>query len=198
MNCFDDFPNAGVRAIWRCELSSELTLLRKAILDLCERTTIILQSSRPRGVSLPFQRAPVLTCTGGAFKGTIASWGAIVLDAWKGTRLCFYGLVLGCLIHAWRFLVGEQLICQIERYSVVCVRWAVRSLLHKRRAVFFTDNELYGYALLKDRLPSDPLFSMSHACACTEAMLPCYVWYVRIASACNPADLLSRMRWQEA
>ena len=95
-------------------------------------------------------------------------------------------------------MVGEQLICQIQMYAVVCVRWEVRHLLHKRRLLLFTGNEPCRFALIKGRSPWDTLFRMSHACTCIEASMPCYAWYERIASHSNPADLPSRSRSGEA
>ena len=140
----------------------------------------------------------MLIYAGGAFEGTNATWGAIVIDPLSGARLCFAGAVPEFVLTAWKDLVGEQLICQIEIYAVLCMHWKVRHLLHKRRLLLFIDNEPCRFVLIKGRSPSDPLFRMSHACACIEASMPCYVWYERIASHSNPADLPSRSRSGEA
>ena len=115
-----------------------------------------------------------------------------------GTRTCYSGTVPSFLLDAWHGLVGEQLICQIEMYAVLCVRWQARHLLHGRRAILFIDNEPCRYCLIKGRSPSDPLFRMAHACSCLEGAMPCYLWYERIASYCNPADLPSRRKTDEA
>lgn len=45
--------------------------------------------------------------------------------------------------------MGEQLICQIEMYAVVCVRWKVRYLLYKRRFLLFIDNEPCRFSLVR-------------------------------------------------
>ena len=179
-------------------LSSGIALEKHAARALCEHTLIILETLEPREVALPVQSVPVIIYTDGAFGGTNATWGAIVIDPLTGVRLCFAGAVPEFLLTAWKHLVGEQLICQIDMYAVVCVRWKVRYLLYKRRLLLFIDNEPRRISLVKGRSPSDPLFRMSHACACKEASMPCYVWYERIASHSNPADLPSRERAREA
>ena len=179
-------------------LASGTALDKRSIRALCEHTLIVLETLEPREVALPLQSVPVVIYTDGAFEGTNATWGAIVIDPVSKTSLCFAGTVPEFLLAAWKNLVGEQLICQIEMYAVVCVRWKVRHLLHKRRLLLFIDNEPCRFSLIKGRSPSAPLFRMSHACACMEASLPCFVWYERIASYCNPADLPSRARIDEA
>eukprot|EP00435_Cladocopium_sp_Y103_P016926 s3386_g4.t1 len=53
--------------------------------------------------------------------GDLADWGAIALDPVAGARLCFAGKVPSFLLTAWRHLIGEQLICQIEMFAVLCI-----------------------------------------------------------------------------
>eukprot|EP00435_Cladocopium_sp_Y103_P055901 s883_g18.t1 len=179
-------------------LASGQLLSPQHLRDLCEHTSIILETITPRSVELPIQPTPIIVYTDGAFDETNATWGAIVLDPLSGKRLCFSGAVPDFLLGAWRNLIGEQLICQIEMYAVLCVRWKIRDMANRRRLLLFIDNEPCRFALVKGRSPSDPLFRMAHACACIEAVMPCFIWYERIASYCNPADLPSRMRTDEA
>ena len=167
-------------------------------MDLCDHTAIILQSLAPREVEVANVPHPVVIYTDGASDSTGATWGAIVLDVVTRTRLCFAGVVPDFLLEAWAHLVGEQLICQIEMYAVLCIRWNMRHLLHQRRLILFIDNEPCRYALIKGRSPSDPLFRMAHACSCIEAATACYVWYERVCSYSNPADLPSRRKHMEA
>ena len=62
----------------------------------------------------------------------------------------------------------------------------------------FIDNEAARFSLIKGRSPSDPMFRMAHACSCMDAVMPSYSWYERVASFCNPADLPSRDKAEEA
>ena len=178
-------------------LSTGVELSLQAFSDLCEHAKSILQSLRPRTVSTTDVRRPVVIYTDGAFGDGLADWGAIVIDPFSDFRCCFAGKVPDFLLEAWHRLIGEQLICQIEMYAVLCVRWHLRHRLH-RRALLFIDNEPCRYCLIKGRSPSDPLFRLAHACSCLEGTMPCYLWYERIASYCNPADLPSRRKIAEA
>ena len=173
-------------------LASGVSLPTATLRDLCEHTDIVVKALQPREIEVPVQPLPVIIYTDGAFDENRAAWGAIVIDPLTNTRLCFAGAVPSFLLTAWKHLVGEQLICQIEMFAVVCIRWRMRHLLNKRRLILFIDNEPCRFSLIKGRSPSDPLFRMSHACACMEAQMPCYTWFERIASYCNPADLPSR------
>lgn len=147
---------------------------------------------------MPIHFSPVIIYTDGAFDSERATWGAIVVDTLTSTRLCFAGAVPTFLLDAWKTLVGDQLICQIEMFAVLCIRWKMRHLLKGRRLLLFIDNEPCRYALIKGRSVSDPLFRMSHACACMEAAMPCFIWYERVPSYSNPADLPSRQKADEA
>lgn len=179
-------------------LAAGLELRPAAFADLCEHSLMVLKSLRPRRVATADETLPLIIYTDGAFGEDLADWGAILFDPVTQTRLCYAGKVPSFLLEAWHGLVGEQLICQIEMYAVLCIRWQARHLLHGRRAILFIDNEPCRYCLIKGRSPSDPLFRMAHACSCLEGAMPCYLWYERIASYCNPADLPSRRKVAEA
>ena len=170
----------------------------RVLADLCQHALTVLRSLQPRKVATSDEPHPIIIYTDGAFGEDLADWGAIVLDTATNTRECFAGRVPAFLLEAWRGLVGEQLICQIEMYAVLCIRWHARHLLHGRRAILFIDNEPCRFCLIKGRSPSDPLFRMAHACSCLEGAMPCYLWYERIASYCNPADLPSRRQAEQA
>eukprot|EP00435_Cladocopium_sp_Y103_P018632 s3736_g4.t1 len=179
-------------------LSTGISLTPKGLSDLCEHTMKVLDAMRPRQVSANDTQVPVIIYTDGAYDGDLADWGAILLDPLTGARLCYSGRVPSFLLQAWSHLVGDQLICQIEMFAVLCIRWEARHLTHGRRVILFIDNEPCRYCLIKGRSPSDPLFRMAHACSCMEGAMPCYPWFERVASYCNPADLPSRRKSKEA
>ena len=180
------------------QIAAGHSLSRLALRDLCEHSLIILRSLTPREITLPVERRPIVVYTDGAFEGTKATWRAILIDPITGTRLCFAGAVPAFLLDAWKDLVGQQLISQIEFYAVVCLRWRTRHLIHLRRVLLFLDNEACRFALIKGRSASDPMFRMAHSCACMEASMPAFTWIERVASYSNPADLPSREQWEEA
>ena len=120
----------------------------------------------------PFPLDPLRQCviyTDGALDSERAIWGAIVVDTLTSTRLCFAGAVPTLLLDDWETLVGDQLICQIERFAVLCIRWRMRHLLKGRRLLLFIDNEPCRYALIKGRsafvsdVPCLCLYGGSHA-----------------------------------
>ena len=155
-------------------------------------TLEVLQIIQPRNISLADVETPILVYTDGAYESGKGTWGAIILDPVSGLRLCFEGVVPSYLLAAWSSQVGEQLICQIEMFAFLCVRWHLRDLLHGRRVIAFIDNEPCRFALIKGRSASEPLFRMVHACSCIEAVMPCFPWIERVASKSNPSDLPSR------
>lgn len=65
-------------------LSSGIALEKHAVRALCEHTLIILETLEPREVALPVQSVPVIIYADGAFEGTNATWGAIVIDPLRG------------------------------------------------------------------------------------------------------------------
>ena len=159
---------------------------------MCRHTLEVLEAIQPRAISVASIETPILVYTDGAFESGSGTWGAIILDSVTGLRLCFEGAVPSFLLKAWSDQVGEQLICQIEMFAYLCVRWHLRDVLHGRRVIAFIDNEPCRFALIKGRSASQPLFRMVHACSCIEAVMPCYPWIERVASKSNPSDLPSR------
>ena len=164
------------------QIAAGHSLSRLALRDLCEHSLIILRSLTPREITLPVERRPIVVYTDGAFERTKDTWRAILIDPITGTRLCFAGVVPAFLLDAWKDLVGQQLISQIEFYAVVCLRWRTRHLIHLRRVLLFLDNEACRFALIKGRSASDPMFRMAHSCACMEASMPAFTWLPHTAT----------------
>ena len=93
------------------------------------------------------------------------------------------------MVKAWQATAGEQIICQIEMYAALLVRFRYRDLLLNRPCIFFIDNEAARIALLKGASLSISLFRMTHAIS---------VLYERVPSFSNISDLPSRGRAEEA
>ena len=73
-----------------------------------------------------------------------------------------------------------------------------RSLIKRRKVLFFIDNEGARYAIIKANSASLPLLlivQLFHACSEHDSCLP---WIERVPSASNIADLPSRDRTEEA
>ena len=115
----------------------ELSL--QALSDHCEPAKSLLQSLRPQMVSTTNLQRPAVIYTDGAFGDGLLDWSAIVIDPLRDCRRCFAGRVPDLLWEAWHRLLGEQRVCQIEMYAVLCVRWHLLPWPHKRRALLFIE-----------------------------------------------------------
>ncbi len=109
-----------------------------------------------------------------------------------------HGTVPSAMVKAWQATAGEQIMCQIEMYAALLVRFRYRDLLLNRPCIFFIDNEAARIALLKGVSPSISLFRMTHAVSVLDAAKPCGIWYERVPSFSNISDLPSRGKaWLE-
>ena len=66
----------------------------------------------------------------------------------------------------------EQVICQIEMFAALAVRFRYRDILWNRPCIFFVDNETTRIALLKGASPSFTLFTMIHAMSVLDSAKP--------------------------
>lgn len=92
--------------------------------------------------------------TDGSYESRVGGLGACVFDLASGERLVFESEVPKRLLDLWADVVGEQLICQIELFVMVLVRWELKDLLAFRRVLLFVDNEAARGAVIKGRSPS--------------------------------------------
>ena len=102
-----------------------------------------------------------------------------------------HGTVPPRLVHAWKNSSGEQIICQIEMFAAMVMRFHYRDLLLNRPCIFLIDNEATRIALLKGASPSISLFRMTHAISVLDSAKPCGIWYERVLSFSNIGDLPS-------
>lgn len=56
-------------------------------------------------------------------------------------RLVCQGTVPAALLEKWKVLVGDPLICQIELYMMVLIRWQFKTLLCNRCSLWWVDND---------------------------------------------------------
>lgn len=126
------------------------------------------------------------------------SWGGILIDDQGAHRIVHHGTVPPRMVEAWKNSSGEQIICQIEMYAALVMRFHYRDLLLNRPCMFFIDNEATRIALLKGSSPSISLFRMTHAISVLDSAKPCGIWYERVPSFSNIGDLPSRGKSEEA
>ncbi|CAE7799744.1 unnamed protein product [Symbiodinium sp. CCMP2592] len=127
----------------------------KAIRSFCVNSIEALRALSPRVLSVWDSRAPIHIFTDGAWERGRAGIGAVIFDTASGKSWTYEGLVPEPLILRWEADVGTQLICQIELYAVVCLRWALASTFDHRRLIWWIDNESARYGLINGISDSD-------------------------------------------
>ena len=112
---------------------------------------------------------------------------------------CATGATLTCdipvpqeLIEVWLREAGQQIICQIEMWAFLALRVAMSRNFTAIPVVAWIDNEAARYALMKGSADSVSLRNMARLSQHVELVSPSLIWYERVASFSNPADLPSR------
>ena len=59
------------------------------------------------------------------------------------------GLLPDPLRDKWVQEVGDQIICQIELFAMVALRWQLGAFRHERRSIWWVDNEAARHCLIK-------------------------------------------------
>lgn len=121
-------------------------------------------------------------------------WGALLVDKVAGARQVMYGKVPSVLTQHWIKHVGKQIICEVESYAYMIVRWHLRKFLKQRLGICFIDNEAARVALIKRRSRSPALFLIIAAISLVDLRYPFAAWIERVPSPANPADWPTRNR----
>ena len=73
-------------------------------------------------------------------------------DIWEMGKLAKWSQrVNQNLLALWKGLVGDHLICQIELFAIVLVRWEFQKELANKRVLLFVDNNSARGGILKGR-----------------------------------------------
>eukprot|EP00435_Cladocopium_sp_Y103_P034693 s357_g9.t1 len=165
--------------------------------EICDLVEFLVDASKPRVISMDNDLAPVVVYTDGAFETQEGSWGAFVIDPVNGTKRVYHGFVPEPLLNFWLETVGDQIICEVEMYAYLCVRWACRKEWNSRCGICFIDNEACRLGLIKRSSPSNAMFLLLCTISIIDTQTPFAAWMERVPSLANPADLPSRQRAQE-
>ena len=160
--------------------------------QVCNYLEVIARSVTPRVIGLQDSDTPIIIYSDGAFESGTGTWGAFVYDPLDNKRWVFSGTVPEALLRFWSETVGEQLICEIELFAYMCIRWHLRHLLHRRYGLTFIDNESSRMTMIKRSSASNAMFLLVSLISLLDAILPFSAWCERVPSASNPADLPSR------
>lgn len=141
---------------------------------------------------------PVVLYTDGAFEKNRGTWGAVVVDPCSGSRWILGGEVCQQLMDHWSREAGSQVICQIEAYALAITLFGVRGLLKGRSVLAWIDNNACLYGFVKRYSPSTSLLRLISLVALMESSMEALLWFERVPSKSNPADLPSRSLMDEA
>ena len=159
---------------------------------VCDYLLAVAKAVQPKRIHLHDSDLPWIVYTDGAYEDGKGTWGALAYDPLTGQKLVFAGEVPSPLISYWTATVGEQLICEIELFAYICLRWHLRKELSNRYGIVFIDNESSRMTLIKRNSPSHAMFLMVSLLSLLDVVLPFSAWCERVPSASNPADLPSR------
>ena len=181
---FNKFDEAARQVdIWRSHLS-----------ELCELTIILMAAMPPREFTAEAMRVPHLVFTDGAWEQGEATAGLFVYDAEQNQIFTQAILVPDIPIDIWKQEVGEQLICQIELFAFLAVRFCYADRMHNRAVIAWIDNEAARFVASKGTAMSPSLAAMTRVLQVLEGTKPSLTWIERVASFSNPADDPSRGR----
>ncbi|CAE7294808.1 unnamed protein product [Symbiodinium sp. CCMP2592] len=163
----------------------------------CELALDVIAQCRPKrcpATILP----PVVLYTDGAFEKGRGTWGAILVDAYTSSRWVFGGEVCKPLMDHWGREAGAQVICQVEAYALAITLFGIRGLLKGRSVLAWIDNNACLYGFVKRYSPSASLMRLISLGALMESSMEALMWFERVPSKSNPADLPSRGLFAQA
>ena len=165
--------------------------------NACALALDVIGLCKPR-VCLASARHPIVLYTDGAFENDVGTWGSLLVDPETGSRWLFGGQVPQPLIDRWHEAAGEQVICEIEAYALAITVFGLRGYLGNRSVIAFVDNEPCRMGLIKRYSPSMAMLGLISLVSLLEGSLCATMWYERVPSKSNPADLPSRKLFDEA
>ena len=168
-----------------------------ALREACSLAKDILEMCKPR-VCLATVAPPVIVYSDGAFEQGLGTWGSFVIDTVSRHRWVFGGQVPDCLMGKWNVGAGQQVICEVEAYALAITLFGLRGFLTGRSVIAFIDNDPCRMGLIKRYSPSLPMMGLISLVSLLEGSLTTTLWYERVPSKSNPADLPSRLLHQEA
>lgn len=189
--CLGRFLRPAMNAVSRA-FSSTGSARKSNVEEACEHLLHLIEHTRPRKISCVHDGLPILIFTDSAFEKGIATMGALVILPDGEPPLVFDGSIPQQIINKWTSSGSKQVIAQAELLTVVAMRYNLRHMLHRRKVIFFIDNEAARFALIKSvsgRSSMQALASAFHRC---DLSYECFHWIERVASQSNPADLPTR------
>eukprot|EP00435_Cladocopium_sp_Y103_P021865 s4516_g5.t1 len=162
----------------------------------CEEVLTLIRAAQPRTIPTAVDTRNVIIFTDGSWESGVAGIGACIFDETTGMRLVVQDQVPKDLLRLWKDLVGDHLICQIELYTMVLVRWEFQKLVVGRRVFLFVENNSSRGGVVKGRSNSPTMHDLIKACYSAEVNMPSYWWVEGVPSNSNPSDEPSGLEGQ--
>ena len=140
----------------------------------------------------------MLVFTDGAWENQAAGIGPVLIDTATNMRWVLAGEVPRQLLDEWQPLVRDQLICQVELYTLVVIRWMFKDFLKERRSLWWVDNDAARCAIIKGLSSSPTMRYLVREFYAFAVEAPSFWWVERIPSFSNIADGPSRRKPEEA
>eukprot|EP00439_Symbiodinium_sp_Y106_P029147 s3646_g3.t1 len=186
-----DFYNKGPKFLAKALNKAAVSPESETFQGLCKVAVSLLRATPPRTFDLGIQGPPLLVFTDGAWESG-RGCGALLChreDARvQHTSAPRSDRSVGRHIRD----AGEQIICQIEMWAFLALRVAMKQSFQSIPVVAWIDNEAARFALMKGTADSATPRSMARVSQQAELQSASLIWYERVASFSNPADLPSR------
>ena len=135
----------------------------------------MLCSMPPRKYDAHSFTDPYLIFTDGAWESERASAGAVVYNPATAETPVFEVIVPDSLVELWKRDVGDQLICQIEMFAYITVRYKLHAQLLNKAGIAWIDNDPARYSILKGTSDSFSLRAMCRVNQQIELESPFYL-----------------------
>ena len=165
---------------------------RGRLAEFCHYALNCLEACKPRRLNADGEVKPILIFTDASWGSQVGGLGAVVVDTAGDQVTIFSGQMVDDLKSRWLKEVGEHLICQLELYVMVNLRWSLRKSLHNRRTIWWVDNEAARISLIKGQSGSESMNQSVREYYHGDCDYPAFGWVERVPSFSNPADSPSR------
>ncbi|CAK9102393.1 Uncharacterized protein SCF082_LOCUS47864 [Durusdinium trenchii] len=160
-----------------------------------------LKNSPPRSLSLQDEQRPILVFSDGAWEpenSVKAGAGIVFVDPVRGTRIVNEVDVDPRLITRWLSMGKTQIIAELELLPVLAGLSHYADAVRGRRVLWFVDNNSVRDMLAKGSSPAIQLFTMLVEVGRLTHIVQAMIWYSRVPSKSNIADLPSRQLPEQA
>ena len=160
-----------------------------------------LSNSPPRTLSIQDEQRPILIFSDGAWEpesSVKAGAGVVFIDPVSGTRIVNEVSIDPRLLERWLRLGKTQIIAELELLPVLAGLSHYAKAVRGRRVLWFVDNNSVRDMLAKGSSPTLELFTMLVEVGRLTHIVQAMLWYSRLPSKSNIADLPSRQLPEQA